>query len=40
MKGTKKLGKYEDRRMTVLCKLVIFLVVTGFSDIFTVMPQN
>ena len=40
MKGTKKLGKYEDRRMTVLCKLVIFLVVTGFSDIFTVMPPN
>ena len=40
MKGTKKLGKYEDRRMTVLCKLVIFLVLTGIKKIFTVRNQN
>ena len=40
MKGTKKLGKYEYRRMTVLCKLVIFLVLTGIKKIFTVRNQN
>ena len=29
-----------ERRVTVLCKLDIFLVLTGFSDIFTVRAQN
>ena len=29
-----------ERRVTVLCKLVIFLVVTGFSQIFTVTASN
>ena len=28
------------RRVSVLCKLVIFLVVTEFSDIFTVRHPN
>ena len=28
------------KRVTVLCKLVIFLVVTGISEIFTVRPPN
>ena len=29
-----------DRRLTVLCKLVIFLVVTGFTEIFIVTAPH
>jgi len=29
-----------ERRVTVRCKLVIFLVVTGFRHIFTVRAPN
>ena len=41
MKGTIKPGKRKiERRLTVLCKLVIFLVVTGFSEIFIVRESS
>ena len=29
-----------EKRVTVVCKLVIFLVVTGISEIFNVRPPN
>ena len=41
MKGTKKLGKYEDWEVfDGTLQLVIFLVVTGISEIFTVRPPT
>ena len=41
MKGTKKLGEYEDWEVfDGTLQLVIFLVVTGISEIFTVRPPN
>ena len=41
MKGTKKLGEYEDWEVfDGTLQLVIFLAVTEISEIFTVRPPN
>ena len=41
MKGTKnKVNAKIERRVKVLCTLVIFSVLTGFSEIFAVRAPN